>query len=80
MVDEDSALAGMVAQGLGVGIVPDVPAIRSMPVARLALKDLQFCRLVYMVTQKDKYLSPVARTFIDYVKERYEILAKDLEA
>ena len=80
MVDEDSALAGMVAQGLGVGIVPDVPAIRSMPVVRLTLKDLPFSRLVYMVTQKDKYLSPVARTFIDYVKERYEILAKDLES
>lgn len=73
MVDEDSALAGMVAQGLGVGIVPDVPVIRSMDVVRLEIENLNYRRLVYMVTRKDKYLSPVAKRFVTYVKERADI-------
>ena len=71
MVDEDSALVGLVAKGFGVGIVPDVPAIRSMRAAFLEIENLNYRRLIYMVTCKNKYLAPIAKDFIDYVKSRH---------
>ena len=73
MVDEDTALAGLVSKGFGVGIVPDVPSIRSMNVAVLQIENLRYRRFIYMVTVKDKYLAPVVQDFIRYVKENYEL-------
>ncbi len=72
-VDEDGALAGMVAQGFGVGIVPNVPAVRSVNVHMLKLKNLDYRRYIYMAIVKNKYLSPIVRQFVNHVRAKYEI-------
>ena len=47
-VEEDGALAGMVAEGFGVGIVPDVPVIHTLPVKILNIENLHYRRYIYM--------------------------------
>ena len=42
------ALAGMVAEGFGVGIVPDVPVIHTLPVKILNIENLHYRRYIYM--------------------------------
>lgn len=70
-VDEDTAMAGMVAKGFGVGILPDVATIRNSGAAIVQIKNLNYRRYIYMVTVNGKYQSPVVRDFILFVKEHY---------
>lgn len=72
-VDEDGALAGMVAQGFGVGIVPNVPSIRMEGVHILKIRNLDYRRYIYMAVVKNKYLSPIVQQFVQHVKDHYEI-------
>lgn len=72
-VDEDSAMVGLVAKGFGVGIVPDVPTIRSVAVTLLPIEGLNYERYIYMVTIRNKYQSPVVKEFIKYIREHYRI-------
>lgn len=73
-IAEDSAMAGMVAQDLGIAIMPDIPALPYMPVRRIELKELEKRRYIYMATRKEHYQSPIVKEFIDYVKQCYEIV------
>lgn len=70
-VDEDSSMVGLVAKGFGVGIVPDVPTVKSMDVVLIPITNLTYRRYIYMVTIKNKYQSPVVREFIRFVRENY---------
>lgn len=72
-VDEDGALAGLVALGFGVGIVPNVAAVRNENTITLPIRDLNYKRYIYMATVKNKYQSPIVRQFIKFVQENHEI-------
>lgn len=72
-VDEDSALVGLVSKGFGVGIVPDVTAIRSMKAVFLEIENLDYRRFIYMITLKNKYQAPIVSSFVKYVKECYSL-------
>lgn len=76
-VDEDSALAGLAAKGLGIGIVPNVSTVKGLKVMLLPIRDLKFCRYIYMVTMKNKYQSPIVRQFEKYLQEKYEVKIED---
>lgn len=72
-VDEDSALTGLVAKGFGVGIVPDIPLLKSFDVKVLPIENLKYERYIYMVTMRNKYLSPIVKQFLKFVEKNYEI-------
>ena len=63
----------MVAEGFGVGIVPDVAAIRHLPLAVLPIKDLTYRRYIYMGTLKNHYQSLLAHQFARFIEENYKI-------
>ena len=70
---EDGALAGMVAEGFGVGIVPDVPVIHTLPVKILNIENLHYRRYIYMGMLKKRYPSSLVEQFRDYIFKHYRI-------
>ena len=72
-VEEDGALAGMVAEGFGVGIVPDVPVIHTLPVKILNIENLHYRRYIYMGMLKKRYPSSHVEQFRDYIFKHYRI-------
>ena len=72
-VEEDGALAGMVAEGFGVGIVPDVPVIHTLPVKILNIENLHYRRYIYMGILKNRYPSSLVEQFRDYIFKHYRI-------
>lgn len=72
-VEEDGALAGMVAEGFGVGIVPDVPVIHTLPVKILNIENLHYRRYIYMGMLKNRYPSSLVEQFRDYIFKHYRI-------
>lgn len=72
-VEEDSALAGMVAKEFGVGIVPDVAAIRHLPLKIIPIQNLAFRRYIYMGTLKNHYQSSLVERFVQFIEKNYRI-------
>nr|WP_294679053.1 LysR family transcriptional regulator [uncultured Blautia sp.] len=72
-VEEDGALAGMVAEGFGVAIAPDVPVIHTLPVKILNIENLHYRRYIYMGMLKNRYPSALVESFRDYILEHYRI-------
>ena len=72
-VEEDSALAGMVAEGFGIGIVPDVPAVRHLPLKYLPIEGLDYQRYIYMGVLKNQYRNQLTEDFIQFMKDNYVI-------
>ena len=72
-VEEDNALAGMVAEGFGVGIVPDIPSIRHLPIKIIPIENLDFHRYIYMGILKNHVMSGAVEDFIEYIEKNYEI-------
>lgn len=72
-VEEDGALAGMVAEGFGVGIVPDVPVIRTLPLKILPIENLDYRRYIYMGILKNRYQSTAVEAFVNYIEKNYRI-------
>ena len=71
--EEDGALAGMVAEEFGVGIVPDVPVIHTLPVKILNIENLHCRRYIYMGMMKNRYPSALVEQFRDYIYKHYRI-------
>ena len=72
-VEEDGTLAGMVAEGLGIGIVPDVPVIRTLPLKILNIENLEYHRYIYMGVLKDRHQSLVIESFVEFIEKNYRI-------
>ncbi|GMA09403.1 LysR family transcriptional regulator [Tetragenococcus halophilus subsp. flandriensis] len=68
-VEEDESVAGMVAAGFGIGIVPEMPVLKTMPVSIIPIDFPESRRLLYMATMKQHYQNPMSRAFIDFVKQ-----------
>lgn len=71
--EEDSSVAGLVAAGLGISIVPRIPILETMEVVTIPIKRPEIKRYIYLVTQKDKYLSPIVEDFIGFIKSRHQM-------
>jgi DNA-binding transcriptional LysR family regulator len=72
-VEEDSALAGMVAEGFGVGIIPDIASVRHLPIRRIQIEDLTYRRYVYMATRKNHTPSLLVEKFVEFIEKNYGI-------
>ncbi|MDN6639744.1 MAG: LysR family transcriptional regulator [Tetragenococcus sp.] len=68
-VEEDEAVAGMVSGGFGIGVVPDMYILRSLPVSVIPIKFPKWHRLIYMATLKGHCQTPAGRAFIEFIKQ-----------
>lgn len=67
-VEEDEAVAGLVAAGFGIAVVPEMPVLETMPVAAIPIRFPESRRLLYMATLKRHYQNPSSQALIDFVK------------
>ncbi len=69
-IEEDSAMAGLVAKDFGIAVMPDVPILKYLEVKTLHITDPVIERFIYMAQVKGRYQPPVVRKFISYVQEQ----------
>jgi DNA-binding transcriptional LysR family regulator len=60
-------LGGLVAAGAGITIVPYNPLINTNTLSIVKIKEDIGYKTIYMGWLKDSYMSPIAKTFRDYV-------------
>ena len=68
-MEEDSSMAGLVAQGFGIAVMPDIPVLKALPLKKLQISNPRYERALYLAVRKKHYLSPVAKAFIRFVEE-----------
>ena len=67
--EEDSSVAGLVAAGFGIAIVPKIPLLDTMDVCIRPIVSPEIERYIYLVLKKDKYLNQGdLATAANYVK------------
>lgn len=68
-ITEDQAIAGFVAAGFGIALVPDMPVLNQLPVKKLSITKPGWERRFYMAYMKNQYHTPAVDNFIRYIKE-----------
>ncbi|MDD9147267.1 LysR family transcriptional regulator [Sporolactobacillus sp. CQH2019] len=71
--EEVTTLAGLVAAGLGVALLPDQEEIDSSKVAKLHVSWPSCERQIGLSWYEDRYLSPAATRFKDFVFSHYKV-------
>ena len=66
-VENDSSMAGLVAQGFGIAIMPNIPFLKYFDVDIIKLKSPAYTRNIYMAKLKNKYLPPAVEKFSKFV-------------
>lgn len=69
--DELDMVAGLVAAGYGVSLMPKTLGISSYPMAWVKVEDPESLLTVGAVWKKDRILTPVAEVFLAFLRERY---------
>ncbi|WP_110291191.1 LysR substrate-binding domain-containing protein [Lachnotalea glycerini] len=69
-IEEDQVIAGFVAAGFGIAIVPDMPMLNQLPVKTLSIKNPSWERRFYMAYLKGQYQTPVVSDFIQFIKNK----------
>lgn len=67
-IEEDGSMAGLVEQGFGIAIMPEIPVLGQLDVKTLTLKNPGELRYIYMAQMKDKYQPPMVEQFAQYVR------------
>lgn len=67
-VEEDGAVAGLVAENFGIAVLPNISLLRSLDVAILKINNPKYKRYIYMAKVRNKYLAPVVQQFIKFVQ------------
>lgn len=68
-ITEDQVIAGFVAAGFGIALVPDMPVLNQLPVKKISIINHGRERRFYMAYKKDRYQTPAVSNFIRYVKD-----------
>ncbi|MBM6947612.1 LysR family transcriptional regulator [Mordavella massiliensis] len=68
-VEEDQAVAGLVAAGFGIAVVPHMALLQYMPVQIIRIANPTWERKFYMCTLKDVYQAPAINDFKEFVKQ-----------
>ena len=66
-IQEDQVIAGLVAQGFGIAVVPYMEELLRLNVKIIQISYPYWERNFYMATLKDKYLPPVVQRFKQFV-------------
>lgn len=69
-VQDEVMITGIVAKGLGVGIVPRLLGRDYQNVTMLDIENLEASRTMYMIWPSNYFFSPVAKKFRDFVIRR----------
>lgn len=72
-VEEDQAIAGLVANNFGIAIVPNMSILQTLPVKIIPISYPNWQRILYMATLKEN--QPAIKSFIDFVKSRSKQLS-----
>lgn len=64
---EDSSIVGLVRAGLGISLIPINSSVPMDGIVKIRITKPFFYRNIYMVWNKDRYLSPVATKFRKYI-------------
>ena len=70
-VFDDYAVVQMVAEGLGIGLIPDNSYLLNSNVSVLRFRENAPVRTLYMIWKKnDRYLSPISNIFKKFIEEK----------
>lgn len=72
-IEEDQVIAGLVSKNFGIAVCPNMPILNFMNVKILQITSPSFERIFYLAVMKDRYLSPVAHKFKNFVMENTKI-------
>lgn len=65
---EDRVVAGLVAQGFGISIMPDIPILENLKLKKVPIMDIEQNREFFIAYLKDHVNLPVVYDFVDYIK------------
>lgn len=68
--EEDQVIAGLVAGGFGIAVVPYMNMLADLNVSILEIEYPPYRREFFMVQSNDAYLSPAAAAFRDFVMQK----------
>ena len=69
-IEEDQVIAGMVANGFGMAILPHLYVNWQLPLKELSILNEGWCREIYVAVCKEGYVSKAARRFFRYCTQR----------
>lgn len=72
-VKECNAALQFIIQGLGISILPKVPAIDALPVKYIKINDIQFKRTIYLAWQKNKILPAPSTAVKNFIVDNYQL-------
>ena len=73
-IDEDQVVAGMVSAGFGIAIVPYMNLLHRLHVKILQISYPTWERNFYMITNKNRWLSPPVYSFHTFVQDKCQTL------
>ena len=71
--EEDKVIAGFVAAGFGIAVVPEMSVLDQLPVKRLRLVSPEWQRNFYLVYPKNTSKTRALQTFIEYVRTQADL-------
>ncbi|MFC6182423.1 LysR family transcriptional regulator [Lactiplantibacillus daowaiensis] len=74
-VEEDQAIAGLVANGFGIAVVPNMSILQTMPVKVIPLSFPNWQRILYMAALKTATPQPAVTQFISFVRDQSKQLS-----
>ena len=72
--EEDQVIAGLVANGFGIAVVPYMDILEKMSVEIFEIESPEYERSFYMVNDNSTYMSPAVETFRNFVIENTSVL------
>lgn len=71
--EEDEVVAGLVAAGFGIAVVPYMDMLERMRVKVLKITSPEYERNFYMITNPNIYMQPATKLFYEYIKNNTNI-------
>lgn len=72
--EEVSTIAGLVAAGLGVSLIPDSKEIDKSKISQISVQWPKCQRTIQMANVKERYLSPVIKLFKQFTLEYFKLV------
>ena len=70
--EEDQVVAGLVAQGFGIAIVPYMELLHKLDVSIIQISSHSYSRDLYMVSNEQIYMPPAVKNFYEFVLDKYK--------
>lgn len=69
-IEEDGSMAGLVAQGFGIAVMPEIPVLGQLRVEVMPIRNQYEKRYIYMAESMEHYKTPIVSKFTEFVKQR----------